>query len=128
MNRFIDVLSQKTAFHASAGVSEKDIACAEKALSLVFSSEYREYLKKYGVATVQGHEFTGIGSTKRLDVVENTLFERQHNSVPSDYYVIEQANIDGIVIWQSSTGEVYQTMPNSEPVKLCDSLCQYLEL
>jgi hypothetical protein len=42
-------------------------------------------------------------------------------------YVVEQANIDGIVIWQSETGEVFQTMPNALPIKISDSLLEYLE-
>lgn len=128
MNRFVDYLPKKKFFHSLSGVADSDILDAENTLALSFFPEYREYLSKYGVCSVEGHEFTGLGTTKRLDVVENTLLERQHTVVPTNWYVIEQADIDGIVIWQSSTGEIYQTAPNVEPIKLCDSLSEYLDL
>ena len=59
-----------------------------------------------------------------LDV---TIEERSRNqSVPATWYVIEQANMDGIVIWQSPKGEIYQTSPNSSYKKICNSLSDYL--
>lgn len=33
-----------------------------------------------------------------------------------------------IVIWQSSTGEIYLTAPNTEPKKICSSLDEYIIL
>lgn len=128
MNQFLESLSHKKAFHAMSGVLSDVVECAEGALSLKFASDYEEYLLKYGIASIEGHELTGLGSTKRIDVVENTLLERHNQAVPSDWYVIEQAGIDGIVIWQSSSGEIYRTMPNAEPIKLCNSLSEYLDL
>ena len=39
---------------------------------------------------------------------------------------IEQLNIDNIVIWQSSSGEIYQTQSLNKPIKIYDSLYDYL--
>ncbi len=56
-----------------------------------------------------------------------SLMEREYTeNIPSDWYVIEQLNIDAIVIWQSSSGEIYQTSPNTEPEKICESLADYI--
>lgn len=42
------------------------------------------------------------------------------------YYVVEQANIDGIVIWQASDGKVYQTNPKLKPLQIAESLSEYI--
>ncbi|MGL5916755.1 MAG: SMI1/KNR4 family protein, partial [Culicoidibacterales bacterium] len=43
-----------------------------------------------------------------------------------DMYVIESLGIDGIIIWQNSKGEVFQTIPNGEPEKIHNSFESYL--
>ena len=114
---------------AMSGASGEQIEQAERALSLRFAVEYREYLSEFGVASACGHELTGICASPRLNVVDVTISERLSNqTIPSDWYVVEQANIDGIIVWQSGIGEVYQTTPNASPVFLCKSLFEYLEL
>ena len=55
-------------------------------------------------------------SAKRIHETEN------------DWYVVEQTNIDGIIIWQASNGTVYQTAPNAKPKKLCESLAEYIKM
>ena len=42
-------------------------------------------------------------------------------------YVIEETHMDDIVIWQNAKGEIYQTAPNAKPIKICDSLAEYVE-
>ncbi len=116
-------------FFSSSGASQEEIARAEKGLGLKFVPEYRLYVVAFGYASANGHELTGVCNFPRLSVVDVTLSERAANpAVPLDWYVIEQAHIDGIVVWQSSAGEIYQTMPGAAPIKLCESLCAYLEL
>ena len=74
-----------------------------------------------------GHELTGLGASSRLNVVDVTLEERQRNlNISPDWYVIEQTNIDGMVIWQSETGEIYQAV-NEAGKKICGSLMEYIE-
>lgn len=109
------------------GVDEKIIYLAEEKLEVVFSNEYREYLKEYGAVAINGHELTGVINCARINVVEVTEVMRgMFKEISRGWYVVEQANIDGIVIWQDKDGSVYQTMPNQRPVRIADSLSEYL--
>lgn len=127
MNDLISCLKNKPMFIGSKGASNAQIAEAEEQLTVSFSKEYKHYLTTIGFAIYEGHELTGICKAKRLNVVDVTLSERNlTHDVPNDWYVIEQLNIDGIVIWQSTTGEIYQTSPNTEPEKICESLADYI--
>lgn len=129
MSTIVKKISAKPYFKALSRASQEQIAEAQKTLGLEFSCEYNEYLSELGIATFDGHELTGICSSKRLSVVDVTISEREKNpNTPADWYVIEQANIDGIVIWQSGAGEIYQTMPGASPMKLCNSLSEYIDL
>jgi hypothetical protein len=127
MSEFVKQLRLKPDFHAMSGADSEQVKKAEQALGLRFSADYREYLSAFGVASFDGHELTGICDFPRLNVVDVTIEQRAFGTdIPADLYVIEQANIDGIVIWQSGTGEVYQSMPNMPPAKWHDSLREYL--
>ena len=127
MNDLISCLKNKPMFIGSKGASNAQIAEAEEQLTVSFSKEYKHYLTTIGFAIYEGHELTGICKAKRLNVVDVTLSERSITpDVPADWYVIEQLNIDGIVIWQSTSGEIFQTSPNSEPKKIYDSLVEYI--
>jgi len=129
MPNIIKKIQSKNINYILYGANEEQIEQAEQELNLKFSNEYREYLTEFGVASVDIHELTGICPYPRLNVVDVTISERTCNPiVPMNYYVIEQAHIDRIVVWQSSNGEVYQTAPNMQCVKLCNSLCDYLDL
>lgn len=50
-----------------------------------------------------------------------------HLQVQKEWYVIEQANIDGIVVWQNSIGEIYQTGPRVNCIKISNSLLEYMK-
>ncbi len=120
-------LKKQPLFKSYIAGSADDITKAEEKLKLSFSAEYKRYLLKFGFATYDGHEITEICKAKRLNVVDVTLSERSITpDVPADWYVIEQLNIDGIVIWQSTSGEIFQTSPNSEPKKIYDSFVEYI--
>ena len=124
----VNVLAGKPGFCAMGGVSSERITLAEKALQLTFAKDYSAYLLAYGTACYEGHELTGICAAQRLNVVDVTTKERAGNPLASlNLYVIEQANIDGIVIWQSPSGEVYQSVPCHPPVKICHSLIEYIQ-
>lgn len=62
--------------------------------------------------------------THVVDVTEDR--KAQNNNVRPDMYVIEDAGIDDIVIWQDSKGAIYRTQGNSEPLKTYDSLERYI--
>ena len=129
MADFINILSSLPDFHALDGASEDQIAQAERALSLRFAVDYRQYVRAFGAVSAAGHELTGVCASRRLNVVDVTLSARAAQpAIPRDWYVLEEANIDGIVIWQSGAGEVFQTQPDAEPVKLAASIREYLNL
>ena len=127
-NGFVDIIKEYKDFLSATGVSDEEIEKAEQILSLKFTKEFKEYLRKYGIAYANKHEFTGISKAKGLNVVCVTEHEREINhQIPDDWYVIEQLDIDGMVICQSSTGEIYQTSRNMMPLKICDSLLEYIK-
>ena len=122
MKDILNLIKNKSKFYSIGNIKE-----AELILNIRFASDYRMIIKEYGAVTFSGHELTGICNSKRLNVVDVTKEERKYNKVPEDWYVIEQANIDDIVIWQDTNGVVYQTMPNKKPIKLCNSLLEYID-
>ena len=129
MADIISVLREMPYFVSLNGANDEEIKNIEKKLDLRFSYEYYTYLKEFGVASAGNHEFTGICNSPRLNVVDVTISERENNQdVPSDWYVIEQANIDGIVIWQNSKGEVYQTQPYCDSIKIANSIVEYISM
>lgn len=128
MADIVKLMQKQPDFYAMKGASDEAIKIAEQALELHFAADYRKYIAAFSVASFAGHELTGVCKSKRLSVVDVTIEERSNTAVPGDWYVLEQANIDGIVIWQTATGEVYQSMPNTKAKKLCGSLAEYIEL
>lgn len=125
--RLVDTIKLMPNYIGSNGRTEKEIDKAEKVLGISFAKDYREYLKEIGLACFDGHELTGLTKTDRLNVVSVT---RQHREQigrdVSSWYVIEEAGIDGIVLWQSSNGTVYETAPNSKSKKIAKSLAEYI--
>jgi hypothetical protein len=129
MTGFLKALQEKNGFVSMVAATEEQIQNAQSQLGVLFSKEYRAYVNTFGIAAYEGHELTGIGKSSRLNVVNATLEEKEKNpNIPSDWYVIEQLHIDDVSIWQSGTGEVYQLVPGSAPVKICNSLVEYIEL
>lgn len=125
--KIAELLKEKKNYCSLGPVSESEIVDAENKLGVKFSKEYTEIIKEFGVFSCSGHELTGICNSKRLNVVDVTLAEREINPYASDLYVIETANIDSIVIWQSCDGGIYCTKDDSKPTKICESLIEYLE-
>lgn len=127
MNKFSDIINNKPNLYFGKGVKEVEIESAERDLNLCFNKEYKMYLLHYGLISYGNHELTGLCNSQRLNVVYVTKEEKNYNPhVPSDMYVIEQTNIDGIVIWQNSNGYIFQTFPNSNPQKIANSLLEYI--
>ena len=127
MADIVKLLQKQSDFYAMKGVSEEDIRAAEQELGLRFATDYRKYVAAYGVASYAGHELTGICKSRRLNVADVTAEERNSTDVPADWYVLEQANIDGIVIWQATNGTIYQTAPNAKAKRICGSMAEYVE-
>ena len=129
MSKLIEVIRNKPNFYAEKGAFALQIEQAEKLLKLNFALDFKECLCEFGAVSVDGHELTGFSADKNLDVVNVTLNERMKNpNVPNDWYVIEQANIDGIVIWQNQKGEIFQTQPYCDSIKIANSIVEYITL
>ena len=125
MESIVKLMQQRPGLCAMKGISEEEITRAETALGLHFSTDYRQYVSAFGVASYDSHELTGICASKRLNVVDVTLSERARVSVPADWYVLEQTHIDNIVVWQSDEGEVYWVYSNGTITKVARSLSEY---
>ena len=114
---------------ALSPVQESEISKAENMLSLTFAPEYREYLSAFGAAAANGHELTGILKSERLSVVKVTTREWGLNpQVPHTMYVVENPAVDGIIVWQDVSGQIFQSSPNNAPKMIADSLADYLNI
>ena len=109
MSRIIEEFSKKSNFYSEKGASDEMIKQAEVALGLKFADDYKEYLQQFGAVSCGGHELTGFSEDANLDVVKVTVKNRESNpNVKMPLYVVEETHIDGIVIWQSESGEVFK--------------------
>lgn len=126
MKKF-DYLKTKADFvYLPKSASNDEIENAEIALSLKFSDDYKAYTKQFGAVSFEGHEFTGVVKSKRLDVVENTLSKRKlFPNLPSNYYVIENLGIDDITIFQNEVGSIYLYSKGGDNKKIANSLVEY---
>ncbi len=123
----LEILKEQRGFESGAGSSKEEINEAAKALDLTFAKEYQAYLAAYSSVSFYGHIFTGISPFPGVDVVKVTSEEKKNNpQIPPNYYVIEQAHIDGIVIWQDESGTIYKSQNKSFPQKEYNSLAEYV--
>lgn len=127
MADLVSIIEQGPCLYKGSGVSAKLIEEAEVKLGVKFSSEYRKYLAKFGYAAVRGCELTGLGAPKAASVVEVTENARSRGAMPDEgWYVVEEANIDGIFVWQDAAGRIFQLRPGGDPVLVAASLAEYL--
>ena len=115
-------------FYAEDGASPQQIEAAEETLKSKFALDFKECLHEFGAVSIGGHELTGFSADKNLDVVEVTKKNREQFNLETGLYVIEEAHIDGIVVWQDADGAIYATSPNSKAEKIADSLAEYLNI
>lgn len=126
MNELIEIMRCKPNFYAEKGVSVFQIEQAETVLGLKFAPDFKECLREFGAVSFGGHELTGFSADPNLDVVRVTQKNRSKNNVGKNLYVIEEAHIDGIVIWQDANGIIYETAPKSEAKRIAHSLVEYI--
>lgn len=127
MEDIIKTLKDAPDFIGGTGRTDVEIERVQKELGIDFATDYKTYLKEIGLACFDGHELTGICQDPRLDVVHVTKDQRENNPEAPNCYVIEEANIDGIVIWQDFSGKIYMTVENSSPKLIADSLSAYIQ-
>ena len=107
--------------------TETQITDAELQLRVGFAEEYKEYLASFGAILADGIELTGIAKAEHRNVVFVTKKEREINpKIPNTLYVIEDTHVDGIIIWQDTTGKIYKSLPNTEPQIIAASLEEYI--
>lgn len=76
-------------------------------------------------ASASGVELTGLGLSKRLDVVSVTKTARKEARIPADMYVVNDTGLEGILMLQNNKGEVFEAM-GGKTKKAFDSLESYL--
>ena len=117
----------KPNFYCEKGATEEEIKKAEAIIEMPFADEYKEYLSQFGSVSCSGHELTGFSADRSLDVVKVTLDNRKKNpNITVPLYVVEETHLDGIVIWQSSSGEIFQAEYKEPPQKIYESLVDYV--
>ena len=126
MSDIIEILKNAPEYIGGTGRTDAEIESAEKQLGIEFAHDYKRYLKEIGLACFDGHELTGICKPTRLNVVDVTTAQRELYPEASSWYVIEETNIDGIVIWQSPAGAIYKTAPGIKTRKSFNSLTEYI--
>lgn len=127
MSAFVDSLATAEDFDPMDPATDEQVVAAERALGLTFAADYRDYLRTYGCASCFGHEFTGLCPYPRLNVVDATeRLRADGEEVPAGWYAVEETGMDGIVVWQTASGEVYAAGPGYRPTYLCASLGEYL--
>lgn len=123
----ITEIERKTKVFYIPGVSIDEINSAEKILGCEFSSEYKDYLAKFGALSFSSHEFTGLGVEGYLNVVTATKKERElDDSFPKDCILLENLGIEGILILQDKSGNVYSYV-NKSKTKISNSFLEYLQ-
>ena len=125
---FCELLKASPDLHYLSPASEEEIRDAEQELGVDFAEEYKLYLRTFGVAVIEDHEFCGICQSPRLNVVDVTLHEREvlANHECESMYVVEKIGIDDLSIWQDSRGVVYCASPQTQVKRIAESLFNYL--
>ncbi len=127
MEGLIEKIKAAEDFAALNPANEDQIESAENKLGIKFAGDYKEYLQSFGVATFDGRELTGIGTSERLDVVHVTNHARKILAdFPKDAYVIEEELVDHVVTMQKSDGSIYAYGPDAVETKIAGSLSEYL--
>jgi hypothetical protein len=86
--RLNDELAEFEPVEFSGGVSISAITEAEQAIGLKFGSEFREFLERFGTASISSQELLGLGGTSFLDVVTITRHLRTpstHSRFPDNF-------------------------------------------
>jgi len=127
VKKIVDVINSLSDLLPLKAATPMQITDAELQLRVSFSDEYKEYLSAFGAIMADGVELSGIAKSEHRSVVSLTKKEWELNpKVPHTMYVVENTCIDGIIIWQDTTGRVFQTQPGVEPMQIADSLAEYI--
>ena len=127
MNNIITTIESFKRKLFTGSVSSELIVNAENELGISIAPEYKEVSKKYGSLCVKGEEFLGI-DCDNYDLVKATNEARKNDkNFPLDMYVIENTAIDGILIVQNFTSELFSYQPNGKLQNVATCLDEYLQ-
>ena len=127
MSKIIDVINNLSELLTTGAADSVSIDNAEKELGLKFATEYKEYLGEFGSVLADDVEITGIAQSKNRNVITVTKREWELNpQVEHNMYVVENLAVDGIIIWQDESGNIFESMPNKRIIKVADSLADYI--
>lgn len=107
--------------------SDDLISNAEDKLGFKFDTDYKEYLKKFGLISFQSMEVFGIGvkENSHLNVLRNTLdVKNEARNFPDNSVVLEYIGEVNYLIYTMNKG-VYQYSTNSLSL-IKDNLEEYL--
>lgn len=128
MSDILEKIKEIPKLYHAIGCSEEQLAEAERALGVVFPSEFRECVREYGAISFYGTEWTGLGVEGYLNVVEATRQERELNpAFPADCFVLENLGMEGVIVAADKDGQVWEIQGERKRL-LCQSLGEYLEL
>lgn len=128
MSRIIETIKKLPELLTLKPVDIEEIENIEIELALRLAEEYKEYLQTFGAVMADNVELTGATKSQNRNVVSVTQREWKANPlIPHTMYVVENVGIDGIIIWQDTSGNIYQSMPNCQAEKIAGSLADYLE-
>jgi len=121
----IDQAIQEKKVFALQGTNLEAVKSAELKLNFKFPKEYVEFLISYGAMSIKDHEIFGIAPSTHIDVLSNTLEERERYNVLSPYIVVENLAFDGLLITMDEKGLIYE-FNNESFEKISDSFEQYI--
>jgi hypothetical protein len=89
--RLLDCTSREL----GAGVSDDEIAAAERALEVRIEGGYRQFLKQFGWGGVEHLELHGLGGSSHLDLVRVTQSERSEMEPALPVHLVPVMNDGG---------------------------------
>jgi hypothetical protein len=126
--RIIETIKKLPEMESLTPASFEQIEEIENKLNLEFAYDYREYLEVFGAVCSDIIAISGISDDPYINVLDLTLKARLANEqIPLNFYVIEDAGVDGLIIWQDKTSAIYQSIPSSAPEIIHNNLSDYLE-
>ena len=127
MDIWLEMIRDNNLYKNARPVSVEEIIAAEKELGLCFAQDYRDFLSSVGASIGLGHEIKGITDNANLDVINATKEVRERfELVPHSWYIVEDTHIDGIIILQDRSGNIYQMAPGTSACKIAYNLESYL--
>ncbi|GAA6391751.1 SMI1/KNR4 family protein [Megasphaera sp.] len=128
MSKVIEIIKNLNNLISLKPATMDEVEDVEIDLALPLAEDYKAYLLTFGAIMADDVELTGIAKSENRSVVQVTKREWAINhQVSRKLYVIENAGIDGIIIWQDGSGAVYESRPNHGAAKIAESLSDYLE-